>query len=143
MRRIGDLLERKGPQVWSIAPQATVFEALERMAEKDIGGLLVMDRDRTVGIFTERDYARQVVLRGKASKDTRVEDVMTRRVIYVRPEQTLDEAMALMTQRRIRHLPVVDGGKLLGLVSIGDIVKSVIAEKQFVIAQLENYIQNP
>lgn len=143
MKTVGELLQTKGGGVWSVHPSQTVYEALELMAQKEIGGVLVMESERAVGIFTERDYARQVILKGKASKDTPVEEVMTHRVMYVRPEQTLEDCMVLMTDKRIRHLPVLHDGQLLGIVSIGDVVKAIISEKQFHIQQLENYIQNP
>ncbi len=137
---VRDVLERKGRQVWSVRPDATVYEALQLMAEKEIGALLVVEGERPVGIFTERDYARQVILKGKASKDTPVRDVMTARVVFVRPEQTVEDCMALMTDKRVRHLPVMEGEHLAGLLSIGDVVKAVISEKQFIIEQLEHYI---
>jgi len=139
-KTVRDVLDRKGRQVWAVRPEATVYSALQLMAEKEIGALLVMEDDRPFGIFTERDYARQVILKGKASKDTAVRDVMTARVVYIRPEQTVDDCMALMTDKRLRHLPVLEEGKVAGLLSIGDIVKAVISEKQFIIEQLENYI---
>lgn len=140
MNTVRDLLEVKGALIWSVEPDSSVFDALGLMAEKEIGGLLVITKRKPVGIFTERDYARQVILKGKASKDTLVREVMTERVIFVRPEQTIEECMALMTDKRIRHLPVQDAGVLLGLLSIGDVVKAVISEKEFLIHQLENYI---
>lgn len=143
MKTVGELLQGKGNHVWSVDPDQTVYETLQLMADKDIGGVLVMESGHPVGIFTERDYARQVVLKGKASRELQVRDVMTRRVVYVRPDQTLEECMALMTDKRIRHLPVMSDSQLLGLVSIGDVVKAVISEKQYLIQQLEHYIQNP
>jgi CBS domain-containing protein len=112
------------------------------MAEKNIGALIVRDEERVVGIFSERDYARQVELKGKASKDTPLRDVMTPRVVFVRPEQSLEECMALMTDKRIRHLPVLEEAQLVGILSIGDVVKAVISEKEFLISQLENYISS-
>lgn len=139
-KTVRDVLEHKGRQVWSVRPDATVYEALQLMAEKEIGALLVVEGERPVGIFTERDYARQVILKGKASKDTPVRDVMTARVAFVRPEQTVEDCMALMTDKRVRHLPVMEGDRLAGLLSIGDVVKAVISEKQFIIEQLEHYI---
>lgn len=134
------MLREKGPTVWTIACRKTVFQALQLMAEKEVGALLVLEDEQPVGMFSERDYARQIILKGKASKDTPVQEVMNTRVLYVRPEQTVDECMALMTDKRIRHLPVLAEGKVAGLVSIGDVVKAVISEKQFLIEQLENYI---
>jgi CBS domain-containing protein len=140
MQTVRQVLNHKGGEVFAVGPDATVYEALELMAEKNIGAVLVLEGERTAGIFTERDYARQVVLKGKASKDTPVRDVMTQRVVFVRPEQNVEDCMALMTDKRCRHLPVLDEGKLVGLLSIGDVVKAVISEKQFIIEQLENYI---
>jgi CBS domain-containing protein len=137
---VRDVLGRKGSAIWSIGPDATVYEALQLMAEKEIGAVLVLENERPIGIFTERDYARQVILKGKASKDTSVRAIMTARVVYVRPDQTVDDCMAIMTDKRVRHLPVMAEGRLEGLLSIGDIVKAVISEKQFIIEQLENYI---
>lgn len=140
MKIVRDVLNGKGREVWAVGPDTTVYDALAMMADKNIGALLVLDQARTVGIFTERDYARQVILKGKASKDTPVKDVMTPRVVFVRADQNVDECMALMTDKRCRHLPVLEEGKLAGLLSIGDVVKAVISEKQFIIEQLENYI---
>ena len=141
MKSVRDLLKGKGESVWSVAPEDTVLDALGVMAEKGIGAVLVRDGARLVGILSERDYARQVILKGKASKDTPVRDIMTTEVVYVRPEQSVDDCMALMTDKRCRHLPVMVGADLVGVLSIGDIVKAVISEKQFQIEQLENYIQ--
>jgi CBS domain-containing protein len=126
--------------VISVAPSATVFEALQRMAEHNIGALLVMNGDRLAGIFSERDYARKVVLRGLTSKDTTVGDLMTGKVITVGPEWTADQCMALMTEHHIRHLPVLDGDRVLGVISIGDAVKAVVDDQHFVIGQLTSYI---
>ena len=140
MKTVGDVLKAKGGTVFAAEPDATVYHALTVMAEKNIGALLVREEQRVVGIFSERDYARQVVLKGKASKDTPIREVMTSRVVFVRPEQNLEECMALMTDKHIRHLPVLDGTTLVGIVSIGDVVKAVISEKEFLIAQLEHYI---
>lgn len=140
MNEVRDVLAHKGATIWSVAPDATVFETLQLMAERDIGAVLVMSGGRPVGLFTERDYARQVILKGKASKDTPVREVMTSRVIYVTVEESLENCMALMTDKRVRHLPVLEGERLVGVVSIGDVVKAVISEKQFLIEQLEKYI---
>jgi CBS domain-containing protein len=140
MKKILDLIEEKGSQVWSIAPGVSVYDALALMAEKGIGALLVIDETGPVGLFSERDYARNVVLKGRSSHDTPVRDIMTSRVLYVTPNQPVEEAMALMTERRVRHLPVIDDGQVRGLVSIGDLVKAIISEQQFIIAQLEHYI---
>lgn len=140
MNTVRDLLARKGRHVWSVAPDCTVYDTLKLMADKDIGAVLVLDGEQVVGIFSERDYARQVVLKGKTSKDTPVREVMTAKVVFVRPEQDIEECMALMTDKRFRHLPVLENGKLAGLISIGDVVKAVISDKQFLIEQLEHYI---
>jgi len=140
MNRVKDILRTKGHRVWSIAPDATVYEALELLAEKNVGAVLVMEGNRLVGIFSERDYARKVVLRGKASRTTLVREVMTERVIYVVPEETAEECMALMTDKRVRHLPVLEGDQVIGVVSIGDVVKGIISEQEFLIEQLERYI---
>ncbi len=134
------LLKGKGPDVWSVHPDDTVLDAIKLLAEKDIGALIVIKDDKPVGIFTERDYARNVYLKGKSSLDTAVRDVMVAPVICVRPGQSVNECMALMTTKRFRHLPVMDGDELVGMVSIGDLVKSVIAEQQFTIEQMEHYI---
>lgn len=137
---VRDVLKAKGGEVFSVAPDASVFDALTMMADKNIGAVLIIDGPSLMGIFTERDYARQVALKGRASKDTPVREVMTARVICVRPDQDVDECMGLMTNKRCRHLPVLEAGQLVGLLSIGDVVKTVIADKQFLISQLENYI---
>ena len=142
MKTVRDLLKQKGRDVWSVAPDSTVYDALKLMAEKNIGALLVIDAGRPVGIFSERDYARQVILKGKASKDTPVREVMTSKVVFVRPEQSIEECMALMTDKRFRHLPILEGGALVGILSIGDVVKAVISEKDFLIEQLANYISS-
>jgi CBS domain-containing protein len=140
MTKVKYILRAKGYDVWSIAPKATVFDALKLMADKNVGAVLVMDAGNTVGILSERDYARKVILHGKTAEDTLVEEIMTERVICVRPEQTSEECMALMTDKHVRHLPVVKGGQVTGVISIGDVVKSIISEQEFTIEQLENYI---
>ncbi len=140
MRTLQVLLEGKGHDIWSVHPDDTVLDAIKVLAEKDIGALIVIKDDKPVGIFSERDYARNVYLKGKSSPETLVRDVMAAPVICVSPDQSVDECMALMTEKRFRHLPVLDGDKLVGMVSIGDLVKSVIAEQQFNIEQLEHYI---
>jgi CBS domain-containing protein len=140
MNTVRQLLQTKGPAAWSIGPEATVYDALNLMAEKDVGALLVLDGGQLVGVISERDYARKVVLRGKASRETPVREIMTERVVYVRPDQTLEDCMALMTNKRVRHLPVLEGDRLLGVISIGDVVKAIISEQEFMIEQLENYI---
>ena len=130
-----------GRTVYTVTKSDLVYDAIKLMAEKGIGALLVMEGDEIAGIVTERDYARKVVLLDRSSKATRVEEIMTSKVRYVEPSQASEECMALMTQYRVRHLPVLDDGRLIGLVSIGDLVKSVIADQQFTISQLEHYIQ--
>ena len=136
------LLDRKGRDVLTIDPDDTVLDAIKAMAAKDIGGLVVVGNGAPVGMFTERDYARNVFLKGKSSPDTPVREVMASPVIFARPEQTVDECMSVMTRRRLRHLPVLDDGALVGLVSIGDLVKSVIDEQKTTIEQLELYIHS-
>ena len=140
MTTVSQILQAKGTRVWSVSPDTTVFDALKLMAEKNLGALLVLEGEKLVGIFSERDYARKIILQGKTSKETPVMEIMSTDVLYVRPEQSIEECMALMTDKRIRHLPVLEGTKLVGLISIGDVVKAVISEKEFVIKQLENYI---
>ncbi|MBI1996946.1 MAG: CBS domain-containing protein [Deltaproteobacteria bacterium] len=140
MKKVRDILEHKGRNVWSIEPDASVFDALKLMAEKDIGALIVLDGGNLVGIISERDYARKIVLLGRASPTTQVKEIMTTDVVCVDPERNVDECMALVTERRVRHLPVLENGKLIGLISIGDLVKSIITEQQFIIEQLERYI---
>ena len=141
MTTAADLLKSKLHQtVFTIAPTSTVFEAVQLMADKNIGALLVMEGMRVVGIISERDYARKITLMSRSSRDTLVRDIMTPDVMYVRPEHTTEECMVLMTENRLRHLPVMEGSKLLGLVSIGDLVKDIISEQKFIIDQLEHYI---
>lgn len=142
METVAQLLEDKGSDVWTIRPDASVFEAIEMMAEKGIGALVVMEGNTIVGLVSERDYARSVVLKGRASRATPIREIMARRVICARPTQSIKECMALMTDKRVRHLPVVDGDRLCGLVSIGDLVKAIIIEQQFIIEQLEHYISS-
>lgn len=126
--------------LYTTTPAASVFDAVKLMAARSIGALVVMEGETVVGLITERDYARKIVLMARSSKDTPVRDIMTSPVMYVRPVQTSEECMALMTEKRLRHLPVMDNGKLIGLVSIGDLVKDVISEQKFIIEQLEHYI---
>jgi CBS domain-containing protein len=140
METVKDMLRFKGHNVWSVAPNATVLEALELMAAKDVGAVLVLNGDRLVGIMSERDYARKVILLGKTSKDTLVSDIMTSRVLYVSPDQTIQECLALMTEKRIRHLPVIEGDRVIGIVTIGDVGRAIIADQQFMLDQLEHYI---
>ena len=137
---VSDILESKGREVWAVKPDDTVFDSLQLMAEKEIGALLVMEGDRLVGIVTERDYARKVILEGKSSKSSSVAEVMTNRVLCVTPERTIDECMALMTDKRARHLPVLDHKRVVGVISIGDLVKALINEQQVLIDQLQHYI---
>jgi len=141
MTAVAEILKSKADAaVYSIAPTSTVFEALRIMADKGIGALLVKDGETIVGIVTERDYARKIALMGRTSTETLVRDVMTSSVLCVHPTQTSDECMQLMTGKRLRHLPVVDGDKLVGMISIGDLVKDIISEQKFIIEQLEHYI---
>jgi CBS domain-containing protein len=136
------LLSKPSHAVHTVAPTATVREAIEQMAHRRIGALLIVEGERILGIFTERDYARKIEVRGRTSAGTPIRDVMTADVMFVTPATTTQECMALMTDKRLRHLPVLDHGKLVGLVSIGDLVKEIISEQQFVIAQLESYIHS-
>ncbi|MBI2306788.1 MAG: CBS domain-containing protein [Rhodocyclales bacterium] len=141
MKTLRQLLAGKAQSLAAVAPQDTVFHALKVMADNHVGAVLVLDSERLVGIFSERDYARKIILVGKASKDTRVEEIMTDKVMYVTPENTIDECMALMTEGRFRHLPVLDDNQqVVGVVSIGDLVKETISEQQFIIEQLKHYI---
>ena len=140
MTTVRQLLDQKGGKIWSIHPDATVFDAVAKMAEKDVGSLIVMDGDALVGIITERHYARNVVLKGKTSPAMPVREIMERKVIIARPEQSVEQCMAIMTEKRLRHLPVFEGKKPIGIVSIGDLVKSIIGDQKFVIDQLEHYI---
>lgn len=140
MKTVRDILMVKGRNVWSVDADSTVFEALRRMAEKEVGALLVMDGDRVAGIISERDYARKIVLLGRTSPNTLVKEIMTSHVAYTHLDQSVEECMAIMTDKRIRHLPVMEGNKLVGIISIGDLVKSIIADQKFMIEQLERYI---
>ena len=142
MRLVSEILQSKGHNVWFVRPEAFVFDAVKMMSERSVGALLVMEGEEMVGIITERDYARKVILAGKSSKQTQVKDIMTQRVLWVAPERTIEECMALMTDKKVRHLPVVENTKVVGIVSIGDLVKAIIAEQQVIIDQLQNYI-NP
>jgi CBS domain-containing protein len=137
---VRQLLDQKGRETYSINPDATVYDAIAKMAEKDVGSLVVMDGDKIVGVITERHYARNVVLKGKTSPATPVEAIMDKLVFVVQPEQSIEQCMALMTEKRIRHLPVVEKEKLIGVISIGDLVKSIIGDQQITIGQLEHYI---
>jgi CBS domain-containing protein len=140
MKTVRQLLEAKGNAVIAVSSESNVYDALQLMAQHEIGAVLVVDAGRLVGIMSERDYARKVILKGKSSQETPVHEIMTERVVYARPETTVDECMALMTSKRVRHLPVMEAERLLGVVSIGDLVKETISEQEFIIRQLENYI---
>lgn len=142
MTTVRQLLDKKGYDVASIRPDDSVFDAIEKMADENIGSLVVLDDGKLVGILSERDYARNVILKGKSSPLTPVSDIMSTRVICARPEQTVEESMAVMTERGVRHLPVLEQKKVIGMVSIGDLVKSIIGEQKFIIEQLELYIQS-
>ena len=140
MPSILQVLASKGSHVWSISPDATVFAGLTLMAEKNIGALLIIEDGKPVGIMSERDYARKIILEGRSSRETRIRSIMTTRLVWAHPSDSVEHAMALMTRERIRHLPVVDGDSILGMVSIGDLVKAMIDQQQFTIEQLERYI---
>ena len=140
MTTVGWILETKGHEIWSVSPDGTVYDAIKLMADKNLGALVVLEGDQMKGIVSERDYARKVILRGKSSKETLVEEIMSTDVVTIRPEQSINECMTLMTNKRIRHLPVLENEKLVGMISIGDVVKAIISEQEFTIKQLENYI---
>jgi len=140
MHTIGQLLESKGYDIWSIAPQAPAYEALQIMSMKDVGALLVIDEGKLVGIFSERDYARKVILKGKSSKDTSVGELMTDVVFSIDPQDTIQDCMALMTTKHIRHLPVIKNERLIGIVTIGDVVNHIISSQELTIQQLERYV---
>ena len=137
---VRQVLEGKGSATLSLPPSATVFEALEAMAKNDVGSVVVADGDCLLGIFTERDYARKLILQGRSSKETRVSELMTSNILTVSPTQTIDDCMAMITDNRVRHLPVVEKGRIVGIISIGDVVKAVIADQQRTIQQLSSYI---
>jgi CBS domain-containing protein len=140
MKRVCDLLQDKGREIWHLAPDATVYEAIDQMAQKGCGALLVMDGERLVGIISERDYARKVILKGKSSREIAVREIMSYPVVCIAPESTVEQTMALMTQRCVRHLPVVVGENVVGVISIGDVVRAIIEDKEFYIQQLTSYI---
>lgn len=140
MTTVDKLLKAKSNELWTIAPDSTVYSALQLMSEQDVGALLVLDEGNLVGIFTERDYARKLILKGKFSKETTVDELMTSQVLYVGPKNTIENCMVLMTNKRVRHLPVIDNGKLTGIITIGDAVKQIISDQEHTIHQLENYI---
>lgn len=139
--KIKEILSSKGSEIWAVTPDSTVYEAIEMMALKGVGALAVKSGERLAGIVSERDYARKVILKGKSSRETRVDEIMSTNVVCVSEELKVDECLALMTEKRIRHLPVVDGDKLLGMISVGDLVKATIKEQSFTIEQLESYIR--
>jgi CBS domain-containing protein len=140
MKTIRLILKQKGKDIWSVSPKMTVFEALQIMAEKDIGALPVLDGKKLVGVFSERDYARKVILKGKASKKILVEDIMSTRLVTITSNQTNERGLALMTEKRVRHLPVVQGQKMIGFLSIGDLVKSIIEEQNLIIDKLGQHL---
>lgn len=140
MLTVRDVLKTKGVDIWSISPQATAFEALKIMSDKDIGAVIVLDKDHVVGIFSERDYARKVILKGKSSKETSVGEIMAKQFYHITPDKPIEECMALMTKTRSRHMPIFENNKLIGLISIGDVVNAVISEQKITIQDLENYI---
>jgi CBS domain-containing protein len=140
MKRVSDLLNEKGRHIWSLSPDATVYEAIDQMAERGVGALLVIDGNRLVGIVSERDYARKVILKGKASRETQVREIMSHPVICARPDLTVEQTMALMTEKRVRHLPVVVDETVIGVISIGDVVRGIIEDNEFHIRHLTAYI---
>jgi CBS domain-containing protein len=141
MRSVKDILQEKGTQVYAVSPDANVYEALQLMADKNVGALMVMEGDRVVGLISERDYARKIVLKGKFSKDVPVHEIMTADIVRIGPDRDVENCMELMTDKRIRHLPVFENDRLIGIISIGDIVKAIIEHKEEIIAQLEGYIK--
>ena len=141
LKTVKRLLQTKGRQIFSIGPDRWVFEAIQEMADKSVGALLVLDDGKPVGIISERDYARKVILQGRSSRETKISEIMTTAIVYCKEDQTIEECMALMTDKHVRHLPVLDEtDKVCGFISVGDLVKNMIAEQKFVIEQLENYI---
>ncbi|HSK72373.1 MAG TPA: CBS domain-containing protein [Pyrinomonadaceae bacterium] len=140
MKLVKHILDSKGRDIWHISPEDSVLDAIKLMAERGIGALLVMEGEKLVGIISERDYARKIILKGKSSRETPVREIMTAEVVSTQPLETVEKCMEIMTNEHIRHLPVLDGEKVVGVLSIGDLVKAIIAEQQFTIEQLENYI---
>ena len=140
MSTVRNILQKKGNAVYSVSPDSSVYDALEELEEKNLGGLVVVENGKLIGVFTERDYARKVILKGRSSKETLVRDIMTSRPIFVNPDTTIDECMRLMSDKFIRHLPVLENDELIGILSIGDIVRYIIYEKDFIIENLEHYI---
>ena len=141
MHTIRKIMKEKGGETWTTSPDALVYDALQQMADRDVGALLVMKGDQLIGIFSERDYARKVILKGKSSKKTHVSEIMTTEMVFVSPDQTCDQGLALMTANHVRYLPVFDGPQMKGIVSIGDLVKAIIADQRQMIEHLENYIR--
>ncbi len=141
MITVRQLLQGKGYDVWSVKPDTSVYDALLLMADKEVGALLVIEEEKLAGIMSERDYARKVILKGKSPMDTPTKEIMTADVVIVNPQQTIEECMALMTNRRVRHLPVVEDDQVTGIISIGDVVKAIISQQEFMIQQLERYIE--
>ena len=142
MKTVRELVEGKEQRLLSVAPDDSVYAALKKMAQHDIGALVVVSGDKLVGVFSERDYARRVILEGKSSRDTQVSEIMTRQVICVSPERTADQCMAVMTQKRVRHLPVLENKRVVAVISIGDVVREMISDQQHTIQQLEQYIMS-
>jgi CBS domain-containing protein len=140
MTIVSQILQAKGSRTWTVSPKSTVYDAVNLMAEHDIGALVVVENDNVVGMFSERDYSRKIILHGKSSKDTQVDEIMTHEVLCISPDQSVAKCMALMTEKRIRHIPVLDRGQLVGVISIGDVVKAIISEQQIIINHLEDYI---
>jgi CBS domain-containing protein len=140
MKTVREIIATKGGDIWTIPPDTTVFEALKTMADKNVGALLVLDGDAITGILSERDYARKVILHGKSSKELQVSEIMSSKVYFVSPTDNVDDCMALFTNKRVRHLPVLENEQLVGIISIGDVVKAVIADQEYTIRHLENYI---
>ena len=140
MATIRQLLDKKGHEVFSVRPDETVYDSIKKMADKNVGSLTVMEGDKLVGIITERHYARNVVLKGRASPKTLVRDIMETNVVFARPDQSVEDCMAIMTEKAVRHLPVIEQGKVVGMISIGDLVKDIISDQTFVIDQLVHFI---
>ncbi|MBD3610429.1 MAG: CBS domain-containing protein [Gammaproteobacteria bacterium] len=140
MTTVQDIVNNKNQEIWSISPESTVFDAIKLMDDKEIGALAVMHENKLVGILSERDYARKVILKGRTSNDTRVGDIMTREVIFTRPDRGIKECMAIMTTHRIRHLPVIDNGQLVSMISLGDVVKEIISDQEYQIEHLQHYV---
>ena len=140
MIKVGDLLENKGHDVWSVGPEDTVFDTIKLMDEKHVGALAVVENEKLVGIISERDYARQVILKDRTSRETRVKEIMTRHIYFTQPDQPVDECLVIINEHRIRHLPVLDHDHLVGMISVGDIVKEIIKDQQYTIEQLENNV---